>query len=143
MFLIQNLNKSKWSIEEEKILFELYLKFGSKWAKLKKFFEGRTENQLKNRFYSTLRKARHTMEPDSKNKVKNNELLRYIPNVVSELKADVKNLPSDLSIESEVILFMRQEDDSNSQEENKIEPQEESKGHDTITINNLGFKNSD
>jgi len=50
------LKKGKWENDEEKTLFELYLKFGSKWASLQKFFEGRTENQLKNRFYSTLRK---------------------------------------------------------------------------------------
>ncbi len=43
------LKKAKWTVEEEKILFELFLKFGSKWAKLRKFFQGRTENQLKNR----------------------------------------------------------------------------------------------
>ncbi|CAI2369764.1 unnamed protein product [Moneuplotes crassus] len=118
-----NLKKSKWSLEEEKILFELFLKFGSKWAKLRKFFQGRTENQLKNRFYSTLRKARNNLEPEATTKIKNSELLRYVPNVVENLKANVDNLPSHLTIESDVILYSEQlleESKEESKEEEKV-----------------------
>lgn len=59
MLLILTLKKISGINNEERILFELYLKFGSKWAKLKNFFEARNENQLKNRFYSSLRKTRN------------------------------------------------------------------------------------
>jgi len=34
----------------------MYKKYGSSWSKISKFLKGRTENAIKNRFYSTLRK---------------------------------------------------------------------------------------
>jgi hypothetical protein len=48
--------KGNWSAEEDFKLFFFYKKFGGKWAKTALYFEGRTENSLKNRFYSTLRR---------------------------------------------------------------------------------------
>jgi len=51
-----NVKKGNWSPEEEYNIFLLYEKFGSKWSKIASFFEGRTENSIKNRFYSTLRR---------------------------------------------------------------------------------------
>ena len=34
----------------------MYQTYGSKWALIAKFLPGRTENSIKNRFYSTIRK---------------------------------------------------------------------------------------
>lgn len=48
--------KGDWSVEEDFNLFFYYKKFGGKWSKIAIFFEGRTENSIKNRFYSTLRR---------------------------------------------------------------------------------------
>jgi hypothetical protein len=48
--------KGDWSVEEDFNLFFYYHKFGGKWSKIAIFFEGRTENSIKNRFYSTLRR---------------------------------------------------------------------------------------
>jgi len=110
-----NLRKEYWAKDEEKLLFELYLKFGSKWAKIKAFFERRTENQLKNRFYSILRKI--STEKKKKSSSDKNEdvrksrmeklsdLTKYIPEAVNSLKADIKNLPADLSLTSPIILY--------------------------------------
>ena len=50
------INKKKWSEDEERLLFQLYQKFGPKWCSLVQHFENRTENSIKNRFYSTLRR---------------------------------------------------------------------------------------
>lgn len=51
------INKGKWGEAEEKLLFQLYQKYGPKWCSLVQYFEGRTENSIKNRFYSTLRRV--------------------------------------------------------------------------------------
>lgn len=51
------INKAKWTEEEERLLFQLYQKFGPKWCYLVNQFENRTENSIKNRFYSTLRRV--------------------------------------------------------------------------------------
>ena len=48
--------KGNWSIEEDDLIFKLYMQFGSSWSKIAKHLKGRTENSIKNRFYSTIRK---------------------------------------------------------------------------------------
>lgn len=54
--LCPNLKKSNWSDEEDELIFALYKKYGSAWSKIAKHFNGRTENSIKNRFYSTIRR---------------------------------------------------------------------------------------
>lgn len=49
-------NARSWTEEEDRLLFELYKTKGSVWSAIAKNFNGRTENNLKNRFYSTLRR---------------------------------------------------------------------------------------
>lgn len=51
------INKNKWTEDEERLLFQLYQTIGPKWCSLVTHFEGRTENSIKNRFYSTLRRV--------------------------------------------------------------------------------------
>lgn len=57
---LNNLNpdikKSNWTDDEDELIFALYKKYGSAWSKIAKHFEGRTENSIKNRFYSTIRR---------------------------------------------------------------------------------------
>lgn len=43
-------------MEEDYIIFKLFKIIGSKWAKISDFLEGRTENSIKNRFYTSLRR---------------------------------------------------------------------------------------
>ena len=50
-------NKIKWDLKNEKILLEKYLIYGSSWTKISKFIENSSENIIKNRFYSMLRKT--------------------------------------------------------------------------------------
>lgn len=48
--------KGCWTEEEDDLIFKLYMQFGSSWSKIAKNLNGRTENSIKNRFYSTIRK---------------------------------------------------------------------------------------
>ena len=50
------LKKGNWTTEEDEKIFQLYQVHGSSWAKIEKHLPGRTENAIKNRFYSTIRK---------------------------------------------------------------------------------------
>ncbi len=50
------LKKGSWEPEEDYIIFKLFKKLGSKWSTISNYIDGRTENSIKNRFYSTLRR---------------------------------------------------------------------------------------
>lgn len=48
--------RGDWSLEEDLKLFELVLKHGKKWAEISRIITGRTENGVKNRYNSMLKK---------------------------------------------------------------------------------------
>lgn len=50
------ISKDLWTKEEKKQIFELQTKYGNKWSKISKCMPGRTDNSIKNCFYSVLRK---------------------------------------------------------------------------------------
>ena len=51
-----NVKKGDWTPEEDDLIFKLYVNYGSSWSKIAQHFKDRTENSIKNRFYSTIRK---------------------------------------------------------------------------------------
>jgi len=55
--LDRNINKFKWSEEEDNLLIKYYNLYGAKWVKISKFLPGRPENSVKNRFHSHLKKT--------------------------------------------------------------------------------------
>lgn len=48
--------KSPWNQNEEYVFIEAHKIHGNKWAEIAKYIPGRTDNSIKNHFYSTLRK---------------------------------------------------------------------------------------
>ena len=50
------LKKNNWTLDEENILFSKHMQLGNKWADIASFLPGRTLNDIKNHFYSKLRK---------------------------------------------------------------------------------------
>ena len=58
---ISNLNfrfkKCYWSVEEDFLVLFLYKKYEGNWKKITLLFEGKSENNIKNRFFTQLRKA--------------------------------------------------------------------------------------
>ena len=51
-----NINRNRFTSEEDEKIIELYANFGPKWKEISKEFFGRTENMIKNRFYSHIKK---------------------------------------------------------------------------------------
>lgn len=48
------INKSKWTPEEDFIIFKIFNQLGSSWSIIKNYLPGRTENSIKNRFHCKL-----------------------------------------------------------------------------------------
>ena len=89
-----NVVKGNWTAEEDYNIFYLYNKIGPRWCQIVVYFEGRTENSIKNRFYSTLRSIFN--EHNGKNNESetdnftiattsfSSELIKYLPEALNE-----------------------------------------------------------
>lgn len=55
--LCPSLNKSKWTVSEHQKLFRLYNKYGNRWKRIAEDFKGRTDNGIKNQFFSVIRRS--------------------------------------------------------------------------------------
>lgn len=51
-----NVIKKKWTLEEDTRIVRLYFKYKTRWSEIARHVEGRTDNQIKNRFNSNLKK---------------------------------------------------------------------------------------
>jgi len=51
-----NLKKGEWTPPEDALLVNLYYQIGHKWSLIAKYMPGRSEAQVKNRFYSHIKK---------------------------------------------------------------------------------------
>jgi hypothetical protein len=55
-FLRSDVNKNKFSTEEDFKIAELYLQYGPKWSLLANLMNGRTADMIKNRYHSKIKK---------------------------------------------------------------------------------------
>jgi hypothetical protein len=83
------IKKGDWTFEEDLILMVFYSKCKGSWSQLIHYFNDRTENSIKNRFFSELRKiAANEPKKEKKRSSKINlkNLLKYLEQGISEAK---------------------------------------------------------
>ena len=96
--------KGSWTSEEDFLIMFFYKKYNGSWKKIIPIFNKRTENSIKNRFFSQLRKIA-TIKIQSKEKkfsarIKLDTLLNYLD--LATLKAKEKFLKEKLMSENEL-----------------------------------------
>jgi hypothetical protein len=55
-YLNPSLTNGPWSADEDALLLQKYKELGSKWSKMTPFFNGRTDVNIKNRYFTLVRR---------------------------------------------------------------------------------------
>ena len=84
------IKKGEWTPEEDLLLMVFYSKCKGSWRELIHYFNDRTENSIKNRFFSELRKIASNdpckKEKKRSSKINLKNLLKYLEQGISEAK---------------------------------------------------------
>lgn len=101
-----DLLKTKWTEEEDAIILKKQLVLGNRWSDIAKCLTGRTENQVKNRWKSLIKKAKGLQNEICRG-LKDEIAIQIMPNCESSYFSQLHKVASNIGliVQGEEILF--------------------------------------
>lgn len=139
--LSPGLVKGEWTEEEDFLIMFFYEKCNGSWKKIIPLFNGRIENDIKNRFYSQLRKhATKNMNPKERRrlcpKIKLNELKNYLNEALNEAKTYF--LKKSKMNQEQFNLFIKKNEQKIKEIKDTIIPEESENVESNLSTNYIG-----
>ena len=103
-YLDPNLRHDPWSPEEDDLLIRLYNEIGPRWAEMSKYFNGRSDNSIKNRYNThIIHRPRNSNSQRKTQPSENKQQVQYYTPVIANTTTipEVPFTPS-ISIEKQI-----------------------------------------
>lgn len=109
-YLKPSIKQKRWTPQEDELLESLYKEHGNKWSTIASCLGDRTENQVKNRFYSGVRKGKyaHYKSGDSPDK-ETEKPLKFVKMESNFEKGMTPDLKTDVSVNLDKMPSVKEE----------------------------------